>query len=410
MADVFISYSRADSRMALRIDHLFRQEGWSTWIDHAIAPGDDFRPEIEREIDAAACVVVLWTPEAVASSWVCREALRALEQRKLVEAEVSPGLASQADLSEARVERSPPVLIGEDVHVDPRRESLLTQMASVGRLARPRDRWNATLLVHNWRESAPSYPVIGWEWLRAGEAPPRICRRERWVEGSSAEYRTAIGSYWQFGYEGAQVAIGYLTITEAYHEVTLPTRDKPHRPPTKPFTITFSEGGVAAEYVSGYNLPTGGVALDPDQQVGADDIETQCREYLSAMPDTDSYLVFVSNDTDDPFKYDVAVELLAHPTVWCRLQPQKRTRDRRKLERTIAKLRGLGWIPPAEGPTEGGPVRGRRLTSWRYDAGPVAGVNCADLAALILETFLAVYGAPPAGFTHGSTTDTDVSE
>ena len=401
MADIFISYSREDKKLAFGISTLCRQEGWSTWIDQTIELGTDFRPEIEREIDAASCVVVLWTPAAVASSWVRREALRALAQRKLVETEVSPGLADQVDLSDAQGERIPAVLVGARVWVDPRREALLAQVASTGRLGRPRDSWNATLLVRNWRDQAPSRPVIGWEWLRAGEEPSRICRRERWVQGSSSEYRTTIGNYWQFGYEKATVPIGFLTIRKTHHEVTLPRRDARYKGKPGPFVIPFTEGGVAAELVSDFSYPSGGVTLDPDQRVGVGDIEAQCRKFLSTEPEDGSHLVFVSNDSGDPFEYDFAVELRAHPTVWCRLEPRKRTRDRQALARQVAELRALGWKPPSDGDTEGGTILGRRLTTWRYDAAPASCVIYADLAALILQTFLAVCGAPPAGFTHG---------
>ena len=403
MADVFISYSRKDADVAFLIGRVFEQEGWSTWIDRTIALGDDFRPEIDREIDAAACVVVIWTLASVASAWVRHEAMRALEQHKLVEVELAPGLASQVDLSTSRVERRPAVVVESRIHVDSRREALLAQMASLG-LARPRDRWNATVLVRNWNGEAPSHPIIGWEWTDAGEETHRICRRVRWVEGPIAEYRTTIGTYWQFGYENARVPLGHLTTTKPLHDVTLPKRDKRLERRANEYVLPFTEGGTVGELVVGFNYPSGGVALDPEQVDIRSSIETRCRTYLSDVSDADFYVSFVSNDTGDPFKFHLAIELFAHPIVWCRLVARKRTRDRRKLERNIAKLRELGWNPPAEGPSEGGPLLGRKLTAWWYDAGPVSSVDCTGLAALILTTFLAVYGAPPAGSSLGAVT------
>lgn len=401
MADVFISYSRRDADVAFRIGRLFEQEGWSTWIDLTIALGDDFRPEIDREIDAAACVVVIWTHASVTSAWVRHEVIRALEQHKLVEVELAPGLASQVDLSTSRVERRPAVVVESRIHVDSHREAFLAQIASLG-LARPRDQWNASLLVRNWNGQAPSHPIIGWEWTDLGEGTRRICRRERWVEGPIAEYRTTIGNYWQFGYEKARVALGYLTIVKPQHDVTLPKRDKRRERRANEFVLPFTEGGTAGELVVGFNYPSGGVALDPEQVDVIRSIETRCRTFLSGVSEAGFYVSFASNNTGDPFTFDLGVELFAHPSVWCRMVARKRTRDRRKLDRDIAKLRELGWNPPAEGPSEGGRLLGRKLTAWWYDAGPVSDVDCTALAALILTTFLAVYGAPPAGSSLGA--------
>ena len=404
MADVFISYSREDPDVAFRMDRLLEQEGWSTWIDREIGLGEDFRPDIEREIDAAACVVVIWTPAAVASRWVRQEALRALAQRKLVEVELSPGLASQIDLSEAHRERSPAIAVGERVQVDPAREELLARMATVGHLARPRDSWNASLVACNWRARPPSHPIIAWEWVGAGGEAARICRRERWVEGPTSEYRTTIGNFWQFGYEGTQVALGYLTITKSRHEVTLPERNQRREREASRLVVPFTEGGTAGELLSDANYPRGGVSLDPDQQVGVDAIETACREHLNADSDPGSYLYLVSNDTGDPFEFDVSIEVFMQPMVWCKLVPRKRIRDRQKLERTITTLRELEWNPPRQGTSEGGWVLGRRLTQWWHDVGPLGVLDYRGLATLLLNTFLAVYGGPPAGWSSATTT------
>jgi len=400
MADIFISYSRDDAEIAFRLGRLLEQEGWSTWIDHQIKLGDDFRPEIKREIDAASCVVVLWSTTAAKSSWVQREALRAFRQRKLVEVELSPGLASQVAFPKARKPRSAAIEIGPNVHTDSRKQALLARVALVGHLQRPCDSWNANLIVHNWKNQPLSHPIIAWEWITV-EGKARICRRERWVKGAVCEYRTTIGNYWQFGCEGAQAALGYLTIKKPRHEVTLPERNK--RLERQDLTIAFTEGGVAAEFVSGFGYPGGGVPLDREQRFGMEEIEKICREYFKARPKEGYALVFLSNDTGDPFvECDFSIEVIVKPTVRCTLAARKRTRDHETLDKLLEKLHELGWKPPARGPVEGGWLMGRRLTAWSKDYRFRSRRNYRVLATLILETFLAVCGAPPLGHSSHS--------
>ena len=394
MANIFISYSRDDAEIALRMSHLFEQEGWSTWIDHQIKLGDDFRPEVEREIDAASCVVVLWSTTATQSSWVQREALRAFGQGKLVEVELSPGLSGQVAFPETCELRSAAIVVGPDVHIGSRQEALLARVATIGRLTRPRDSWNATLIVHNWKDQPPSHPIIAWEWITV-EGTSRIARRERWVNGRVCEYRTTTGNYWQFGYEGAQAALGYLTIRKPRHEVTLPERNK--RLEQQDLRIAFTESGVAAEFVDQFGYPGGGVPLDREQQMGVEEIADACRSHFKGRYEDDDALVFLSADTGDPFEYELSIEVMVRPTVRCKLLARKRTRDRNALDGILEKLHKLDWEPPAQGPVEGGWVRGRRLTEWVKDYGPRSRRNYRVLATLILETFLAVHGAPPAG-------------
>src|SRR5262249_50883970 len=150
------------------IVRLLKQEGWSWWIDDRIALGDDFRPDIEREIDAAASVLVIWTSTALVSTWVRREALRAFVQGKLVEIEVAEGLGGRVDLSEVQGQRLPCITFEQGVRNGPAREALLARIAAIGHLVRPRDSWNATLVVHTRDDESPSHPIIAWEWIDVG--------------------------------------------------------------------------------------------------------------------------------------------------------------------------------------------------------------------------------------------------
>ena len=46
MADVFISYSKADRPLALKLAAMLEAEGWKVWWDTSLTIGDDFRNEI----------------------------------------------------------------------------------------------------------------------------------------------------------------------------------------------------------------------------------------------------------------------------------------------------------------------------------------------------------------------------
>ena len=84
MADVFVSYARADKTCVAPLVAAIEAKGWSVWWDPEISPGAEFDDEIEAEIDAAKAVLVVWTPTSVASRWVRGEAREAAERGILV--------------------------------------------------------------------------------------------------------------------------------------------------------------------------------------------------------------------------------------------------------------------------------------------------------------------------------------
>jgi hypothetical protein len=85
MADVFISYARADQARAAAVAAAVEQDGRSLWWDRRLAAGGDYAHVIEREIAAASGVVVAWSRTARDSLWVRAEANEALDQGKLVQ-------------------------------------------------------------------------------------------------------------------------------------------------------------------------------------------------------------------------------------------------------------------------------------------------------------------------------------
>jgi hypothetical protein len=79
MADVFLSYSRADRARVQTIATAVEQDGRSLWWDGQL-PSD-----ADREMAGAASVVVAWSKAARDSLWVRAEASEALDQGKLVQ-------------------------------------------------------------------------------------------------------------------------------------------------------------------------------------------------------------------------------------------------------------------------------------------------------------------------------------
>jgi hypothetical protein len=84
MSDVFISYARQETGRARQLAHALEQAGFSVWWDHQVLAGESWAKTIERQIDEAQCVIVLWSPTSVASAWVADEAAYALESNKLI--------------------------------------------------------------------------------------------------------------------------------------------------------------------------------------------------------------------------------------------------------------------------------------------------------------------------------------
>lgn len=74
MADIFLSYAREDRDTASSLVAVLADCGWSVFWDHHIPTGKSFDRVIEEQLDAATCVIVMWSRHAVASDWVRAEA------------------------------------------------------------------------------------------------------------------------------------------------------------------------------------------------------------------------------------------------------------------------------------------------------------------------------------------------
>lgn len=65
MADIFISYKREDRLLVRPLVRTLQERGFTVWWDSRIETGDNWITCIKRALDAAGCVVVLWTPQSV---------------------------------------------------------------------------------------------------------------------------------------------------------------------------------------------------------------------------------------------------------------------------------------------------------------------------------------------------------
>ncbi len=88
MADIFISYAAADRERARDLAQTLGAHGWSVWWDRDIPFGEPFDRVIERELDGARAVIVLWSKVSVESDWVRNEARRGLKRDVLIPAQI----------------------------------------------------------------------------------------------------------------------------------------------------------------------------------------------------------------------------------------------------------------------------------------------------------------------------------
>jgi len=80
MNDIFISYDSADRTIAQKFADALESRGWSVWWDREIPLGKAFDQVIEEELNAARCVIVLWSNQSVRSRWVKTEAAAAADR------------------------------------------------------------------------------------------------------------------------------------------------------------------------------------------------------------------------------------------------------------------------------------------------------------------------------------------
>jgi len=84
MADIFISYSREDRDLTADLARALTSEGYSIWWDQKLIAGEEFNKSVERELEAAKAVIVIWSANSVDSAWVREEVDFANRENKLI--------------------------------------------------------------------------------------------------------------------------------------------------------------------------------------------------------------------------------------------------------------------------------------------------------------------------------------
>ena len=161
-SDVFISYSRRDRTVVERLTAALAARGRSAWVDFAdIPPTAEWMAEIKGAIDAADTVVVVLSPDSVASP-VCTEELEAAVDankrivpvvvRDVPATDVPPELAKRNWL-----------FLREDDDFEAGVDTLVTTLET----DLDRVRAHSKLLVRAREWSARARSVVAAAWLRA---------------------------------------------------------------------------------------------------------------------------------------------------------------------------------------------------------------------------------------------------
>ena len=82
--NVFLSYSRQDRKWAIAVAERLRSAGYAVWDSETeIYPGDNFASKIAEALETADAMVVLVSPDSLASEWVKHEIDFALGSSRL---------------------------------------------------------------------------------------------------------------------------------------------------------------------------------------------------------------------------------------------------------------------------------------------------------------------------------------
>ena len=86
MPEVFVSYKAEDRRRIEPLVQALQADGYSVWWDQHIGTGDEWRHTIERQLDSAKCVLVVWSKRSVGpdGNFVRDEASRAQKRHVYV--------------------------------------------------------------------------------------------------------------------------------------------------------------------------------------------------------------------------------------------------------------------------------------------------------------------------------------
>ena len=77
MTHIFISYARENRAIAKNLATKLGEDGWDVFWDRRIEAGTEWNEEIQRALQDARCVIVLWSADFENSLWVAGEAANA---------------------------------------------------------------------------------------------------------------------------------------------------------------------------------------------------------------------------------------------------------------------------------------------------------------------------------------------
>ena len=93
---IFISYAHADSAFAEQLEADLRQRGFDTWLDRrSLTVGQRWRRKLQQAMDRTQIVLVVLSPEALASDYVQAESQSLLD--RLFDGQLAPLVAHFAE-------------------------------------------------------------------------------------------------------------------------------------------------------------------------------------------------------------------------------------------------------------------------------------------------------------------------
>ena len=200
MTDVFISYASEDRDRAGKLAGALGALGLSVWWDRRIVTGQVFDQVIERELETAKSIVVLWSSHSIASEWVKNEAAVAAERGVLVPAMIERvkiplefRRRQTADLSDWNGEPSHGGFqaLCEGITTTIGGAPLRQPMAPPGRKWRGGSRWAlAAIVVIVVAAGLVVYLMAPWRTT----APTRTAQNDRSVTGGRSNSQKPLGS------------------------------------------------------------------------------------------------------------------------------------------------------------------------------------------------------------------------
>lgn len=84
MARIFLSYARTDRERVGKLAAALENAGHQVWWDRRLIGGAEFERQIEKALNEAEVVVVVWSAASVKSHWVRDEASAGRDRNRLV--------------------------------------------------------------------------------------------------------------------------------------------------------------------------------------------------------------------------------------------------------------------------------------------------------------------------------------